>query len=160
MQKVRLSPGIFMHNLSPRFCTITSTLPNAAPDWRIAYFGFDKWNQAIKFVARVKRLRDVRCEARKSQRLGTPYEVKVWGLDREESRLLWCELEGHTITFAPAQNKPLLTLFLNGQRVVSILPGEQNYAMEFAATLSGLPHVEAREKIANRFLIQSNADAA
>ena len=157
MQKIQLSPGILMHNLSLRFCTITSTLPNAAPDWRIAYFGFDKWNQATKFVARVKRLRDVRCEARKSQRLGTDYEVKVWSLDRTEARHLWCELEGHTITFMPAPGKPLLTLYLNGQRVVSILPGEQDYATEFAATLSGLPHAEAREKLANRFLILANA---
>ena len=146
-----------MHNMSPRFGTITSTLTNAAPDWRISYYGFEKWNQAIKFVARVKRLRDVRCEARKSQRLKTPYEVKVWSLTREEAQHLWCEVEGHTITFMPAQNKPLLTLFLNGQRVVSILPGERDYATEFAATLSGLPHAEAREKLANRFLILANA---
>ena len=157
MQKIKLSPGIFMHSMSPKFSTITSTLPNAAPDWRIAYFGFDKWNLATKFVFRVKRLRDVRCEARKSQRLKTPYEVKVWSLTREEAQSLWCEIEGHTITFMPALGRPLLNLYLNGQRVVSILPCEQNYAMEFAATLSGLPHADAREKIANRFLIAAVA---
>ena len=157
MQKVKLSTGIFMHSMSPRFGTITSTLINAAPDWRISYFGFDKWNQATKFVFRVKRLRDVRCEARKSQRLGTDYEVKVWSLTREEAQRLWCELEGHTITFLPAPGRPLLNLYLNGQRVVSILPCEQDYAMEFAVTLKGLSHNDARQKIANRFLILANA---
>ena len=146
-----------MHSMSPKFGTITSTLPNAAPDWRISYFGFEKWNLATKFVFRVKRLKDVRCEARKSQRLGTPYEVKVWSLTREEAQSLWCEIEGHTITFMPALGRPLLNLYLNGQRVVSILPCEQNYAMEFAVTLKGLPHVEARVAIANRFLILANA---
>ena len=146
-----------MHSMSPKFGTITSTLPNAAPDWRISYFGFDKWNLATKFVFRVKRLRDVRCEARKSQRLETPYEVKVWSLTREEAQSLWCEIEGHTITFMPAPGRPLLTLYLNGQRVVSILPCEQDYAMEFASGLKDLTHVEARQKIANRFLIAATA---
>lgn len=158
MQKIQLSPGIWQHSLSLRFCTITSTLAGALPDWRIAYYGFDQWKDATKFVFRVKRLRaNIRCEARHSKRLGTKFEVKVWDLTKEEARLLWSELEGHTITFLPAPGRPLLALYLNGQRVVSILPGEQNYAMEFAATLAGLTHAAAREKIANRFLISSNA---
>ena len=146
-----------MHSMSPKFGTITSTLPNAAPDWRISYFGFEKWNLATKFVFRVKRLKDVRCEARKSQRLGTPYEVKVWSLTREEAQSLWCEIEGHTITFMPAPGSGLLNLYLNGQRVVSIIPGERDYAIEFAAGLKGLTHADARQKIANRFLIAAVA---
>lgn len=167
MKRIELSRGIWLNTLSNYCATITSSLPNATPNWRIAYFGFSKWTDATSFVAYIKRKYNVRCEAfspkskidgkLRAMRLTTQFEVKVWNLSKEEVRLLWTELEGHTITFTPASSRPLLTLYLNGQRVVSILPGEQDYAKEFAATLKDLPHARAREAIANRFLIAAVA---
>lgn len=158
MQRQELAKGIWLNQLSARLCTITSTLPNAAPDWRVSYFGFDKWHEATRFVFRLKRLRDtVRCEARKAQRLSTPYEVKVWTLSKEEVQLLWSELEGHALTFRPSNRGTVIDLCLNGQRVIGIHPTDKEYAEEFVQRLHGLSHTLARRAIVDRFLGQVQA---
>ena len=61
MQRIELSKGIHFNQLSDasrtggvRVCTITSSLSHAAPDWRIAYLGFERWSDATRFVFRLK----------------------------------------------------------------------------------------------------------
>lgn len=157
MQRIELSKGIWFNELSPRCATITSTLPNAAPDWRVSYFGFDKWTDATKFVARLKRLRnDIKAEARKQNRLSTKYEVKVWSLTRDDVRLLKAELEGNEIETRENRVNPdgtlLYDVYLNRLRVITIHENQINRLKAMNDQLVSLSHRDAREQLVNEFL--------
>lgn len=155
MHKEQIAPGIWLNQLSDRVCTITSKLPNASPDWRISYFGFDKWTDATSFVAHIKRMYDVKCEARKSKRLTTKFEVKVWSLTKQEVIALRLRLEGHTLITKESHTNGdgtiVYDVYLNNQRVIKVHENQMTRLKEVASTLTG-SHDDARQVLCREFL--------
>lgn len=83
VQAKQLGDRHFQINLSDRVAVVTQSLLRAGKAGRMArvkaaYFGFPSHDEAMKFANEIRgRLPKVRLQVRKSERLGTAFEVKV-----------------------------------------------------------------------------------
>lgn len=89
VKKVELTPDGWTFNiLSPRVATITS--PTGVR--KTTYFGFNSKEKAESFLIWITRKdKCTKAVIRPSERLNTPWEIKVWGT--EESLIVKCALK-------------------------------------------------------------------
>jgi hypothetical protein len=150
--------GFCETHLTERVMSITRIGERADPNWRIVYFGFDKWQDGTKFVGPLAKMlkekhadrRDKYCELRKAKRLQhNKFEVKVWCLDRlQVLRLMAHVHEEHRIWFEDVDDAHT-QLFLNGTKVIRMAPSDKAWLTEQFYREPYMPHSMAR-----RFLIE------
>lgn len=156
--------GFVAHELSPRVLTITSKLPNAVPDWRVAYFGFERRCEGTAFLMPLaKQLSDKHgdgqhCLLRRSQRLSTPWEVKVKHLSKPQVLRLKADIEGvHIIRFIPIEKSVLVNVVVNGTTVGRLTADSKAW---FEQQMTGCQTHREAIRLASSLILQGQINVA
>jgi hypothetical protein len=133
--------------LSDRCLVIRSNLPTDPPDWRVVYFGFDKWEKASGFIFSTQAMLEKRhgpgdyCASRKSKRLKTKFEVKVRRLTKSDVLRLKADIERiHWFQFESVPGASLLRLYVNGTAVGTITADSRQWMLEQLQPVAGHNH--------------------
>lgn len=142
-------------HLNDRVCTI---IKQGDSNWRVTYVGFNQWHEGTAFLMPWAKVLEARhgagkhCQLRKAKRLnGWKYEVKIWGLTKNEVLQINADLGNHHVSFAE-YNQQLVDVLLNGQFVGRMTTDCREWLKEQTVRLSGLTHDAAKTLLSSWLL--------
>jgi hypothetical protein len=125
--------------------------------WRITYFGFSNWQEALQFQAKVNQERpEAMAKARRATKLSTKFEVQVKSLTKEDVIAYMLAIgEPHVISFRSREGYFLVDVLLNKEFVGRTTPDCQGWITEKVQSFGNISHRDAVNKLSKLLLYKA-----